>query len=192
MKVRIKCKMENQAVFGEEGTCVNAVREEDEDEFRSCCEDEEVWKDTEEPVKEESKSDDILDEFTVKMFFKGLSIDCFGDSSSGVSGIGVSMERSLDFPVIKVQKRLDFYVEEPVAEYLALMDGLMEASQNNIRRVYAFTDSELLYDQVSKLFSEEILLVYLLISYAIYKISSFVGSLVLYRFSLFIKFYIFI
>jgi hypothetical protein len=29
------------------------------------------------------------------------------------------------------------------------MDGLAEAMQNNIRRVYAFTDSELLYDQVS-------------------------------------------
>ncbi|GMN60279.1 hypothetical protein TIFTF001_029373 [Ficus carica] len=140
--------MENEAVFGQ-GTCVNVVREEDEEEFRSCCEDEEVWKETEEPHKEESKNDPV-DEFSVKMFFKGMSIDGFGGSCSGVSGIGVVMERSLDFPVIKVQKKLDFYVEEPVAaDYLALMDGLVEASQNNVRRVYAFTDSELLYDQVT-------------------------------------------
>lgn len=142
--------MENEAVFGQ-GTCVNVVREEDEEEFRSCCEDEEVWKETEEPHKEESKNDPV-DEFSVKMFFKGMSIDGFGGSCSGVSGIGVVMERSLDFPVIKVQKKLDFYVEEPVADYLALMDGLMEASQSNVRCVYAFTDSELLYDQVSNSF----------------------------------------
>lgn len=138
--------MEEEAVFGH-GAYVNFVREEDEEEFRSCCEDEEVWKDTEELQKEEEKND--FDEFSVKMFFKGMSIDGYGDSSSGVSGIGVFMERSSGFPVIKVQKKLDFYVEEPVAEYLALMDGLMEALQNNICHVYAFTDSELLYDQVS-------------------------------------------
>jgi ribonuclease HI len=59
------------------------------------------------------------------------------------------MERTEHVPVIQVQKKLDFYVEESVADYLALMDGLAEAMQNNIRRVYAFTDSELLYGQVS-------------------------------------------
>ncbi|XP_015885216.3 E3 ubiquitin-protein ligase RSL1 [Ziziphus jujuba] len=139
--------MEDEAVFGH-GTSLNVVREEDEEEFRSCCEDEEVWKDNEEPLKGGETNDD-LDEFSVKMFFKGISISGFGDSSSGLSGIGVFIERSSALSAIQVQKKLDFYVEEPVADYLALMDGLMEVAQNNIRRVYAFTDSELLYDQIT-------------------------------------------
>ncbi|PQP95532.1 putative E3 ubiquitin-protein ligase rbrA [Prunus yedoensis var. nudiflora] len=138
--------MESQASFGDE-VSVNLLREEDEEEFRSCCEDDEVWKETEEPVKVDPKDD--LDEFSVKMFFKGMSIAGHGDSGFRLSGIGVVMERSTNVPAIQVQKRLDFYVEEPVADYLALMDGLMEAVQNKVRRVYAFTDSELLYDQVS-------------------------------------------
>lgn len=138
--------MEGQASFGDE-VSVNLLREEDEEEFRSCCEDDEVWKETEEPVKVDPKDD--LDEFSVKMFFKGMSIAGYGDSGFGLSGIGVVMERSTNVPALQVQKRLDFYVEEPVANYLALMDGLMEAVQNKVRRVYAFTDSELLYDQVS-------------------------------------------
>ena len=74
-------EMENQAVH------VNIVREEDEENFCSCCEDEEGWKETEELVKEESKED--LDEFSVKMFFKGISISDVKDSSSWISGIGV-------------------------------------------------------------------------------------------------------
>lgn len=139
--------MEGQASFGDDEVSVNLLREEDEEEFRSCCEDDEVWKETEEPVKVVPKDD--LDEFSVKMFFKGMSIAGYGDSGFGLSGIGVVMERSTNVPAIQVQKRLDFYVEEPVADYLALMDGLMEAVQNKVRRVYAFTDSELLYDQVS-------------------------------------------
>lgn len=138
--------MENEAIFGY-GTCLNLVREEDEEEFRSCCEDEELWKDNEEQLKGETNDD--LDEFSVKMFFKGISISGFGDSGSGLSGIGVFIERSSTLSAIQVQKKLDFYVEEPVADYLALMDGLIEVVQNNIRRVYAFTDSELLYDQVN-------------------------------------------
>lgn len=147
--------MEGQQILGDESS-VNVVREvrleEDEEEFRSCCEDEEVWKDTEDVVlKEEQKED--LDEFSVKFFFKGVSITEAGDSGSGFSGIGVVMERSINLPIIQVQKKLDFYVEESVADYLALMDGLIEALQNKIRRVYAFTDSELLYDQVSSIFS---------------------------------------
>ncbi|XP_062096347.1 E3 ubiquitin-protein ligase RSL1 [Humulus lupulus] len=139
--------MEEVAVFGLGGS-VNLFREEDEEEFRSCCEDEEVWKDIEEPHKEE-ESNNELDEFAVKMFFKGKSIDGFGNSNSGISGIGVFMERSSTIPVIKIQKKLDFHVEDSVADYLALLDGLMEALQNNIRQVYAFTDSELLYDQIT-------------------------------------------
>ncbi|KAG2688100.1 hypothetical protein I3843_09G078600 [Carya illinoinensis] len=138
--------MEGRAILHDEFSA-NLVREEDEEDFRSCCEDEEVWKETEEPVKEESKKD--LDEFSAKMFFKGISIADVGDSGSGISGIGVVMERSANAPVLRVQKKLDFYVEESVANYLALMDGLVEASLNDIRRVYAFTDSQLLYDQIN-------------------------------------------
>ncbi|GLT59133.1 hypothetical protein SLA2020_319700 [Shorea laevis] len=142
--------MRDQEVFVD-GTSVNLARdvrlEEDEDEFRSCCGDDEVWKETEELVKEESKED--LDEFSVKMFFKGMSIAEAGDSGSGLSGIGVVMERSKDLPAIQVQKKLDFYVDEHVADYLALMDGLTEAIQNKISRICAFTDSQLLYDQIT-------------------------------------------
>ncbi|KAJ0017661.1 hypothetical protein Pint_11606 [Pistacia integerrima] len=147
--------MEDQEAVGVE-SCVNTVREvrleEDEEEFRSCCEDDEVWKESEEVVvvvvKEEEAKED-LDEFSVKMFFKGMSIAHAGESSSGFSGIGVVMERSINLPVIQVQKKLDFYVEESVADYLALMDGLAEAMQNKVRSVYAFTDSELLYEQIT-------------------------------------------
>jgi hypothetical protein len=153
--------MEDQAVVGGISP-VNIFREEDEEDFRSCCEDEEVWKETEESVKEESKDD--LDEFSVKMFFKGISIADVGDSGSGMSGIGVVMERSANVPVIQVQKKLDFYVEESVADYLALMDGLLEAAQKNICRVYAFTDSELLYDQVSPSLLKGLVSLHLLLS----------------------------
>ncbi|KAJ8758645.1 hypothetical protein K2173_000366 [Erythroxylum novogranatense] len=142
-------KMEGKVDFGG-GSSVNLAGEmkleEDEEEFCSCCEDEDVWKDIEEIVKEEPKED--LDEFAVKMFFKGLSVEEAGESGCGFSGIGVVMERTKDLPIIQVQKKLDFYVSECVADYLALMDGLAEAMQNNIRRVYAFTDSELLYEQI--------------------------------------------
>ncbi|XP_027364065.1 probable E3 ubiquitin-protein ligase ARI10 isoform X2 [Abrus precatorius] len=139
--------MEDQALVVAESD--NVGREEEEDEFCSCCEeeDEEVWKETEEPVVEELK--DELDEFSVKMFFKGLSMAGVDKSSSGFSGIGVFMERSSGLAAIRVQKRLDFYAEESVVDYLALLDGLLEAEQNKIRRVYAFTDSELLYDQIT-------------------------------------------
>ncbi|CAL0313610.1 unnamed protein product [Lupinus luteus] len=131
--------MENQAILGYVG------REEEEDEFCSCCEDEDgVSKETQvEDLKDE------LDEFSVKLFFKGLSIGMVEDSSSGFSGIGVFMERLPSLPVIRVQKKLDFYAEEPLVDYLALMDGLLEAAQNKIRRVYAFTDSELLHNQIT-------------------------------------------
>ncbi|KAE9597323.1 hypothetical protein Lal_00007900 [Lupinus albus] len=131
--------MEDQAILG----CVG--REEEEDEFCSCCEDEDnVSKETQvEDLKDE------LDEFSVKLFFKGLSIDVVEDSSSGFSGIGVFMERLSSLPVIRVQKKLGFYAEEPLVDYLALMDGLLEATQNKIHRVYAFTDSELLHNQIT-------------------------------------------
>ncbi|KAI3781155.1 hypothetical protein L2E82_11158 [Cichorium intybus] len=120
--------------------------EDDEDEFQSCCSDEE---ELEEIVELESRnSDSELVEFSVRMFFKGVSISEPGDKF-GVSGIGVIMEGSNKVPVIQVQKRLEFFVVEEVAEYLALMDGLSEALRNNIKRVYAFTNSQNLFDQIT-------------------------------------------
>nr|GLL29053.1 uncharacterized protein LOC109165768 isoform X1 [Ipomoea trifida] len=89
-----------------------------------------------------------LDEHSVKLYFKGVSISGPGDTGSGLSGIGVVIERSINSPPMEVQKKLDFFVEELAADYLALMDGLVEAAQNKIRRVYAITDSEILYNQV--------------------------------------------
>ncbi|XP_059625105.1 E3 ubiquitin-protein ligase RSL1-like [Cornus florida] len=136
--------MKEETLFGDQ-SCVKELKlEDDEEEFRSCCEDEDELKGREEPSKEDLK----YDEFSVKMFFKGVSIAHVGESGSGISGIGVVLERSANFAVIQVQKKLDFYVEESVADYLALMDGLLEAVRNKIRRVFAFTDSEALYDQI--------------------------------------------
>ncbi|KAF2302881.1 hypothetical protein GH714_010076 [Hevea brasiliensis] len=114
-------KMKDQVAFGDVPSVdlrMEVKLEEDEEEFRSCCGDDEVWKDPEEMEKEELQ--EILDEFSVNMFFKGISIAEPGDSGSGFSGIGVVMERTGNVPLI----------------------------QHNIRRVYAFTDSDMLYDQM--------------------------------------------
>lgn len=127
--------MEDPSSFGDG----SLVRDEDEEEFRSCCEDVEEWKETEE----------AFDDSSANMLFKGMSLAEAGESGSGLSGIGVVMERLTNVAVIQVQKKLDFYVEDLVADYLALMDGLAEAIQNNIRRVFAYTDSEVLYNQIA-------------------------------------------
>ncbi|CAN1221429.1 E3 ubiquitin-protein ligase dbl4 [Linum grandiflorum] len=139
--------MEDQAVFVNDGSPLNVSRgnnsrlEDDEEDFRSCCgdddDDDQIWKDD-------------LDEYSVKMFFKGVSItEAAGDSSGpGYSGIGVVMERKESVPLIQVQKNLDFYVESLVADYLALMEGLTVLIETNISDVYAFTDSSLLYKQI--------------------------------------------
>ena len=133
--------------------------EEDEDEFRSCCADEEEL-DRKEMMKQGLKNneivDDSLDEFSVRMFFKGVSISDPGNSGFDVSGIGVVMERVHKVPLIQVQKKLEFFVDESVADYLALMDGLAEAARSNVKRVYAFTNSVSLFDQVSELFRVEL------------------------------------
>ncbi|XP_022994789.1 probable E3 ubiquitin-protein ligase ARI11 [Cucurbita maxima] len=128
--------MEHREMFG-------PAEEDDVEDFRSCCEDHE------DVVEEGSEEEEDLDEFSVKMFFKGISIAEIGDPSSGLSGIGVFMERSGKVPFIQVQKKLDFYVDELVADYLALMDGLVEAIQNGVRSIRAFTDSNTLYNQIT-------------------------------------------
>lgn len=139
-------EMEDRAIPSDGSLVREIVPEDDEEEFCSCCEDEEVWKETDEIVNEAVKEE--LDEHSVKLFFKGVSIAVEPDSGSGFSGIGILIERKANVSVIQVQKKLDFYVEEPVAEYLALMDGLAVAMQNDIRSVHALTDCRVLYDQV--------------------------------------------
>lgn len=141
---------------------IEVLFDEEEEEFRSCCgddeeEEEEVWKETEE-IKEE---DVVVDELSVNLFFKGVSIAVPGDCDSGLSGLGVVMVRlSPLLPVIQVQKKLDCYVaDQYVVDYLALIDALDEALHSKIRCVYAFTDSQLLYDQVR--FAMLLLLLYL-------------------------------
>ncbi|KAG2255916.1 hypothetical protein Bca52824_075210 [Brassica carinata] len=126
----------------------------DVEDFRSYCADEQVWsKETEdEEEEEEEKRDELGDEFSVKLFFKGVSITERGDSSSGYSGIGVILKRSGNFELIQVQKKLDFYAEESVANYLALLYGLTVALQNNLLFVVAVTVSEFLYNQASRSF----------------------------------------
>ncbi|CAN8231325.1 unnamed protein product [Cochlearia groenlandica] len=109
----------------------------DEEEFRSCCGgDEEIWlKESDDTTKvaEEAK---CCDGFSAKMFFKGVSISERGDLGCGYSGIGVVLERSgEEFELIQVQKKLEFYVEECVANYLALMEGLEVALQRNLTSV---------------------------------------------------------
>ncbi|XP_009419026.2 E3 ubiquitin-protein ligase RSL1 [Musa acuminata AAA Group] len=119
-----------------------------EDEFQSCCTEDEEWHDTEESLAEGFKDD--LDELSLRMFFKGVSASDLHSKESRVSGIGVVMERSPGIPLIQVQKKLDFHVEALVAEHLALMDGLLAALQNGARRLYAFTDSEKVYYQIAE------------------------------------------
>lgn len=140
--------MEYQEVSCDDELPLNHIG--DEEDFRSCCGDEEVWlKESDDTAKvvDDEKKDEVDDEFSVKMFFKGVSISETEDS--GYSGIGVVLERSGEFELIQVQKKLEFHVEESVANYLALMDGLAVALQNNLRSVVAVTDSELLYNQAS-------------------------------------------
>ncbi|XP_068654570.1 E3 ubiquitin-protein ligase RSL1-like isoform X1 [Aristolochia californica] len=125
--------------------------DDDEEEFRSCITEEDEWRESEESSDMGANvAEEEDDESTLKMFFKGVSISPTTDLSSRVSGIGVVMERSPKVPVLQVQKKLDFYVEEVVAELLALMDGLLEALKSNAHRVFAFTDSEVVYDQVTR------------------------------------------
>lgn len=119
-----------------------------EDEYMSCCTEDEEWKDTEESLVD--GSDECLDEFSMRMFFKGISVGVEGSSGHKVSGIGVVMEKQPGTAALQVQKKLDFFVDKSVAEYLALMDGLMEALRNGVRRVFAYTDSEEVYEQIAE------------------------------------------
>jgi Reverse transcriptase-like len=129
------------------------------EEFRSCHaigedqeEEEELWEDTDDSFAHVSK--ELLDDSAVKLFFKGVSVCEEKENGSKVAGIGVVMERGGEsgVTVIQVQKKMDFYVEELAAEHLALLDGILVALKNNVKKIYAFTDSEKLYFQASIFF----------------------------------------
>ncbi|MCD9646648.1 hypothetical protein HAX54_036659 [Datura stramonium] len=113
--------MEGQVVHGD-GLLVNIANEvkleEDEEDFCSCCEDEEELED-----REETTSDEEEDEVT--------------EDNNEKESARESCEVDLDEHSIKL-----FF-----KDYLALMDGLLEAVKSKMRKVYAFTDSEILYQQ---------------------------------------------
>eukprot|EP01018_Ginkgo_biloba_P029308 Gb_23736 [translate_table: standard] len=141
----------------------------DIEEFDSCYEEEEEWRDTEENCDEEfSESSCILNDHResqdvfepkpkgphlerfFKMFFKGMSEIRSGELGLSSSGIGVVIQNPYGDILKKVQKKLEFYVDGTVAEHLALMDGLLAALELRVPRVQAFTDSELVYDQIAR------------------------------------------
>ncbi|XP_072951136.1 E3 ubiquitin-protein ligase RSL1-like [Typha angustifolia] len=133
--------MENLDSFGD-GLFDNSDAEE---EFQSCSAEDE-WQEIEDSLA----SNNDLDEFSLRMFFKGVSPSESKGLGSKVSGIGVVMERSPGVPILQVQKKLDLCVEELVADHLALLDGLLVALDNGIKKIYAFTDSEKLYFQIAE------------------------------------------
>lgn len=135
----------------------NSDDDEEEEEFLSCHgEEDERWQEDAEESSKINELDGELDEFSLRVFFKGLSVCQGGEeglgpgsgSPSGVSGIGVVMERSPGFPTLQIQKKLDFHTEDEIVELLALMDGLSEAHSRGVLRVFAFTDSDAVHHQV--------------------------------------------
>ncbi|GAB2281155.1 hypothetical protein Dimus_015759 [Dionaea muscipula] len=119
--------------------------DEEEEEFRSCCGEDGEWKEKDEPVK---ACEDLADDSLVRMYFKGISLDGIGQAGSGLTGIGVVLEQSGNLPDVCVQKKLDFYVDDYVADYLALMDGLAEAGKIKSGKLLACTDSNSLCNQL--------------------------------------------
>lgn len=90
------------------------------------------------------------DKFLVRVFSKGVSVSANSNSCTRISGIGVVLEKPQCVPFLQVQKKLDFFVEELITEHLALMYGLLEALQNDCRKVLAFTDSEKVYFMITR------------------------------------------
>lgn len=139
-----------------------SVQEErsDIDEFGSCCGDqeeddeEEEWRDaegSEEFCCPSSASGTYYRgsrlERYYRLFFKGMSEI---RSRQSCSGIGVVIQKPGGENLRQVQKKLDFYVDGTVAEHLALIDGLLAALELRVPCVQAFTDSQLVYDQIAR------------------------------------------
>lgn len=142
----------------------------DREEFGSCEEEEEEedWRDAEEEeeysdssccsFRDRRDSSDLSGSISrgsrlnsyYKMVFKGMSEIRSGESGLSSSGIGVVIQSPDGDNLMQVQKKLDFYVDRTVAEHLALMDGLLAALELRVPRIQAFTDSDLVYDQIAR------------------------------------------
>lgn len=130
-----------------------------DDQFNSCCDIEE-WEDTEEYLDEllseeeyssdNTSSQESIDEFSIRMYFKGVSFSYDRDLISKASGIGVIIETYEGYSIVQVQKKLDFYVQDLVVDHLALLDGLIEAQKNGVKKIIAFTDSLGVYHQIAE------------------------------------------
>jgi len=86
------------------------------------------------------------------LYFKGLSEMRPWESKLGLSAsaIGVIVRKPEGEILLEVQKKLGYYVNEIVAEHLALIEGLMAALEQGVVRIHAFTGSEVLYNQVAR------------------------------------------
>lgn len=86
------------------------------------------------------------------LYFKGVSEMRPWESKLGLSAtaIGFIIRKPEGEILLELQKKLGYYVEEIVAEHLALIEGLMAALEQGVARIHAFTGSELLYNQVAR------------------------------------------
>eukprot|EP01018_Ginkgo_biloba_P015688 Gb_14231 [translate_table: standard] len=100
----------------------------------------------------ESSSGFGVEDGFFSLYFKGVSEIRTWESRLGqsASGIGVVICKPSGEMFSEVQKKLGFYVDQTVAEHLALIDGLLAALDRGLTRVNAFTDSELVYDQIAR------------------------------------------
>lgn len=86
------------------------------------------------------------------LYFKGVSEMRPWKSKLGLSAsaIGVIVRKPEGEILLEVQKKLGYYVNEIVAEHLALIEGLVAALEQGVVRIHAFTGSEVLYNQVAR------------------------------------------
>lgn len=86
------------------------------------------------------------------LYFKGVSEMRPWESKLGLSAtaIGFILRKPEGEILLEVQKNLGYYVDEIVAEHLALIEGLVAALEQGVVRIHAFTGSELLYNQVAR------------------------------------------
>jgi len=86
------------------------------------------------------------------LYFKGVSEMRPWESKLGLSAtaVGVVIKKPAGEILLEVQKKLGYYVDEIVAEHLALIEGLMAALEQGVDRIHAFTGSEVLYNQVAR------------------------------------------
>jgi len=111
----------------------------------------EATSDQEDEFSEASCSFESEKEF-YSLYFKGVSEMRPWESKLGLSAtaIGVIIRQPAGESLFEMQKKLGYYVDEIVAEHLALIEGLMAALEQGVTRIHAFTGSEVLYNQVAR------------------------------------------